>query len=361
MKKRNYKWFYDTNRYHDVVLSGSVCLARNLASYNFPSKLTEEEAAKVVELVRGFTSEIGAREGREYYSCRVDKLSNIDKDCLIETHTITPAMKRKKEPAGLILSEDESVSIMINEDDHIHIQVIAPGYNMKEAFKEAEQLDNFLDSELPYCYSEKYGYLTSKTQDAGTGLRASYMLSLPALTMGGKIDALQEEISRFDVALKGMYGEGSKSAGFIFQISNRKTLGVSESEILENLDQVTNQIIDIERKMRREMMKSVGSDVEDRIFRSYGILKYAKNLPQKDAMMLLAQLKLGCDCGIMKLKGGGGAIHRLMIEMQPGNLQQSCRKTMGSSQRDTMRAKYINEHLPEFEPEEEADDASEKT
>ncbi|MCQ2496738.1 MAG: hypothetical protein MJ131_09125 [Lachnospiraceae bacterium] len=353
MKRHKNKWFYDTDAYHDVVLSGSVCLARNLSSYNFPSKLSEEEATKLVELMRGFTSDISAREGRDYYSCRVDKLTNVDKDCLIETHTITPAMKRKKEPAGLIISEDESVSILVNEDDHIHIRVIAPGYNMKKAFKEANAIDDFFDNELSYCYSEKYGYLTSKTQDAGTGLRASYMLSLPALTMGGKIDALQEEISRFDVALKGIYGEGSKSAGFIFQVSNRKTLGVSEQEILENLDQVTSQIIDIERKMRRDMIKTVGSDIEDRIYRSYGVLKYAKNLPQKDAMMLLAQLKLGCDCDVMRLRGGGGAIHRLMIEMQPGNLQKNYKKTMGSSQRDQMRAKYINEHLPEFLPEDE--------
>ena len=313
MKKRKNKWYYDAKAYHEVVLSGSVTLARNLADYNFPARLSEEDALKVVETVRALTNDIGAREGREYYSCRVDRLSNTDKDCLIESHAITPSLKRRKEPTGLIISDDESVSIMINEDDHIHIQAINAGYNLREAYKTANRIDDFIDSELHYCFSEKYGYLTSKLQDAGTGLHAAYMLSLPGITMSGKVDALQEEISRFDVTLKGIYGEGSKSAGFIFQVSNRKTLGVSESEIMENLEQVTAQIVDIEKRLRQEQIKNVGIDLKDRIYRSYGVLKYAKNLPQKDAMVLLAQLKMGCDCGILNIKGGGCEIHLCLI------------------------------------------------
>ena len=353
MRKRKNKWYYDSKAYHDVVLSGCITLARNLADYNFPARLSEEDALRVVETVRSLTTDLGAREEKEYYSCRVDRLSNVDKDCLIESHTITPSLKRRKEPTGLIISEDESVSIMINEDDHIHIQSIKAGYNLRDAFKTANRIDDFIDSELHYCFSEKYGYLTSKLQDAGTGLHASYMLSLPAITMGGKVDVLQEEISRFDVTLKGIYGEGSKSAGFIFQVMNRKTLGVSENEIIENLEQVTAQIVNIEKKLRGELLKNIGSDLKDRVYRSYGVLKYAKNLQQKDAMVLLAQLKLGNDCGIIKVKGGGSEIHKLMIEMQPGNLQSICnKKNMGSVQRDEFRAKYLNEHLPEIIEEE---------
>lgn len=351
MRKRKNKWFCNTDAYHDVVLSGSICLARNLSSYNFPSKLSEEEAEKVVDLMRGFTCELGARENRDYYSCRVDRLSNIDRDCLVETHTITPAMRRKKQPTGLIISDDESVSIMVNEDDHIRIKSTVPGYDIKNAYKEAVKLDDFFDSELSYCYSEKYGYLTSRTQETGTGMKASYMLSLPAITLSGKIDSLQEEMSRFDVELKGMYGEGSKSAGFIFTVTNRKTLGLSEQEIIDNLDRITGQIIDIEHKMRNEMLKTVGGEVTDKVYRSYGVLKYAKSMTQKDAMLLLANVKLGCDCGIIRLKGGGGAVHRLMIEMQPGNLQQSSRKILDDSKRDELRARYLNEHIPDFEPE----------
>ena len=249
MKKRKNKWYYDSSAYHEVVLSGSVTLARNLADFDFPAKMSEEDAAEVVSRVRGITTELGAREGREYYSCRVDKLSNTEKDCLIESHTITPSLKRRKDPSGLIISEDESISIMVNEDDHIHIQAIRPGYNLRDAYKDANRIDDYIDSVMPYCFSEKYGYLTSKLTDAGTGMHASYLLSLPGITMGGKVDALQEEISRFDVSLKGIFGEGSKSAGFIFQLINRKTLGFTENEILENLEQVTAQIVDIEKKL----------------------------------------------------------------------------------------------------------------
>ena len=356
MKKRKNKWYYDSAAYHEVVLSGSVTLARNLADFDFPAKMSEEDAAEVVSRVRGITTELAAREGREYYSCRVDKLSNTEKDCLIESHTITPSLKRRKDPSGLIISEDESISIMVNEDDHIHIQAIKAGYNLREAYKTANRIDDYIDSVMPYCFSEKYGYLTSKLQDAGTGMHASYMLSLPGITMGGKVDALQEEISRFDVSLKGIFGEGSKSAGFIFQLINRKTLGFTENEILENLEQVTAQIVDIEKKLRKGLFKNVGTEITDRIYRSYGVLKYAKNLPQKDAMVLLAQLKLGSDCGVIKIKGGGSALHRLMIEMQPGNLQTIYKKSMGSTQRDEYRAKYLNENLPELiEPEDESE------
>ena len=348
MKKRKNKWYYDANSYHDVVLSGTVMLARNFADFNFPSKLSAEDATKVVEEMRSYTQELGNRLENDYYSCRMEKLSNADKDALIESHAITPSLKRKKDPAGLILSDDESESIMINDDDHVHIQVIRPGYNLRGAFKRANVIDDFIDSKKQYCYSEKYGYLTSKLQDAGTGLHASYMLSLPGITMGGKVDILQEEISRFDVTLKGIYGEGSKSAGFIFQVSNRKTLGISENEILENLEQVTAQIVDIEKRMRQGVVNNIRGELTDRVYRSYGVLKYAKNLAQKDAMVLLAQLKLGSDCGIINIKGGGAALHRLMIEMQPGNLQAICKKSMGSTQRDEQRAKYVNEHLPEL-------------
>ena len=348
MKKSKNKWYFDSKSYHDVVLSGSVTLARNFADCNFPAKLSNEDATKLVEEVRGYTQELKARMDNEYYSCRMEKLSNADKDALIESHAITPSLKRKKTPAGLILSDDESESIMINDEDHIHIQVIRPGYALRGAFRRANVIDDFIDGKKPYCFSEKYGYLTSKLQDAGTGLHASYMLSLPGITMGGKVDTLQEEISRFDVTLKGIYGEGSKSAGFIFQVSNRKTLGMSESEILENLEQVTAQIVDIEKRMRQGLLNTIRSDITDRIYRSYGVLKYAKNLPQKDAMVLLAQLKLGSDIGLINIKGGGSALHRLMIEMQPGNLQAICRKNMGSVQRDEQRAKYLNEHLPEL-------------
>ena len=353
MKKRKNKWYYDSKAYHEVVLSGSVTLARNLADFDFPAKMSEEDAAEVVNRLRGITMDLGAREGRDYYSCRVDKLSNTEKDCLIESHTITPSLKRKKDPAGLIISDDESISIMVNEDDHIHIQAIRAGYNLREAFKDANRIDDYIDSVMPYCFSEKYGYLTSKLQDAGTGMHASYLLSLPGITMGGKVDALQEEISRFDVSLKGIYGDGSKSAGFIFQLKNRKTLGMSENEILENLEQVTAQIVDIEKNLRKGLFKNVGTEITDRIYRSYGVLKYAKNLPQKDAMVLLAQLKLGSDCGVIKVKGGGSVLHRLMIEMQPGNLQTVYKKNMGSAQRDEYRAKYLNEHLPELIPDED--------
>ena len=349
MRRRKNKWFCDVAKYSDVVLSSSVSLSRNFLDYEFPAKLKEEKATELVEHMRSLMGDLALIEGVSFYSCRVDKLNNIEKDSMIECHTITPSMKRKKEPVGLIFSEDEGISIMVNDDDHLRIQAQVAGNHLRNAYKTANRLDDYFDSVMQYCYSDKFGYLTSKPQDTGTGMKATYILSLPALTMGGKIETLQEEVNRFGVVLQGTYGEGSKSTGFVFQISNRKTLGVSENDILENLEQVVAQIINIERKARRDLLNANRDEMADRMYRSYGVLKYAKLLSQKDAMLLLAQLKLGCDVGVLKLKDGGAGIYRLMIESQPGNLQKIEGKSLGSRDRDRVRAEYLNENLPEFD------------
>lgn len=348
MRRRKNKWFSEVTKYSDVVLSSSVSFSRNFLDYEFPAKLNEEKATELVEELRGCASDLSLLQGKSFFSCRVDKLPNIEKDSLIECHTITPSMKRRKEPAGLLFSEDEGISIMLNDDDHIRIQVQTTGNSLRKAYQIADGIDNYFDRKKQYCFSDKFGYLTSKPQDTGTGMKAGYFLSLPALTMGGKIETLQEEVNRFGVVLQGTYGEGSKSTGFVFQISNRKTLGVSENDILENLEQVVYQIIDIERKARKELLNSNKEEMADRMYRSYGVLKYAKLLSQKDAMLLLAQLKLGCDVGILKLQDGGAGIYRLMIEIQPGNLQKNEGKSLGSRDRDRVRAKYLNDNLPEF-------------
>lgn len=348
MRRKKNKWFCDAGNYHEVVLSGTVCLSRNLSDYDFPAKLDDEKAIELIEKLRYYTTEISELEGRSYYSCRVDKLSTIEKDSLTECHTLTPSIKRKKSPTGMIMADDESVSVLINDDDHLCIRASAAGNNIRKAFSVANKIDDFFDSQVNYCYNDKYGYLTSKPQDIGTGMRATFTLSLPGLTACGKIEWLQEEVSKFGGVLQGTYGEGSKSMGFIFQLSNRKTLGLSEQDILENLEQVVAEIIEVEKTARSASVKINEDELVDRMYRSYGVLKYTKLIPQKDAMLLLAQLKLGCDLGVLKLKNGGAGIYSLMIDIQPGNLQKYEGKSMGSIERDKVRARFLNDHLPDF-------------
>lgn len=342
------KWYEAEEGYNDVVISSRIRLARNLAEYNFRDRLSDEAAEELVEKIRGLSSGIASKEGMEYYSCVVNKLNPIERNSLMERHTISPALKKKNQTTGLILSEDESVSIMINEEDHIRIQAMSYGQSMRSVYRLVNRIDDYIDSSVRYAYNEKYGYLTSCPTNVGTGMRASYMLSLPALAMTGKMEALSEEVGKFGIVIRGIYGEGTKGAGFIYQVSNQKTLGCSEQEIIENLDQVAGQMVVLERRGRETMLNSNREFLVDKIYRSYGVLKYAKMLTAKDAMLLLAQVKLGADAGILSVKGGGAGLYRLMMDIQPGNLQKLCKKTMGNSERDSERALYINKKLPEL-------------
>lgn len=346
MKPKELKWYMQPADYDDVVVSSRIRLARNLADYDFQEKLGDEAALKMIEKIRSLTPEITGREGMEFYSCVLTNLTGIQKNTLVESHSISPALVSKKQPTGLILSEDESVSIMINEEDHLRIQVVMAGRDLRETYKAADRIDDYLDSRLSYSYSDRYGYLTSCLTNVGTGLRASYMMFLPGLTVSGKLQQLINEVAKYGIAIRGMYGEGTKSAGFLYQVSNQKTLGENEQDIMENLDQIVNQIVAMEHKSRSEWMEKEHDEIEDKVFRSYGVLRYTKSITAKDAMMLLAQLKLGSDMGIIRFNGNGSDIHRLMLEIQPASLQNAAKKTMEKAERDHARAQYLNTHLP---------------
>lgn len=339
------------SEYDDVIVSSRIRLARNLAGYDFQEKLSDEAALRMIEKVRELTPEISGREGMEYYSCNVQNLTAIQKNTLVESHSISPALAAKKQPTGLILSEDESVSIMINEEDHLRIQVVMAGRNLKETYKTADRLDDYLDSRLQISYSDRYGYLTSCLTNVGTGLRASYMMFLPGLTVSGKLQSLINEVAKYGIAIRGMYGEGTKSAGFLYQISNQRTLGGTEQDIIENLDQIVNQIVAMEHKSRSEWVDKEHDEIEDKVYRSYGVLRFTRSITTKDAMMLLAQLKLGSDMGLITFNGNGSRIHRLMMEIQPSTLQNTAKKTMEQEERDHVRAQYLNTHLPTLKTE----------
>ena len=251
MKKKITKWYMERNDHDDVIVSSRVRLARNLTGYNFGRMLSDADAQKLVDKVRTFRKEIEGRENKPYYSCDVNKLTPAEKEVLLESHAISPDLYSKEQATGLILSEDESVSIMINGRDHIRIAAITVGGNMKKIATLANRVDDMIDSRFEYAYGEKYGYLTSSLADVGTGLKASYLLFLPAITISGKLAAIETEIARFGLMLKGVYGDGVKSPGYLHRVCNRKTIGLSESDIFESLELVVGQITDLEKKLRR--------------------------------------------------------------------------------------------------------------
>jgi protein arginine kinase len=339
------KWYEQNATDSDVVISSRVRLARNLENYPFSSKLNEEQAVSLVNEAKGITNDLSEKGNRKFYSCNISTLSEIDKTAMVERHIISPLLAQKEQTTGLILSEDETVSIMLNEEDHVRIQAIVGGMNLEQAYLEADRIDDIAYEKLHFAYDEKFGYLTSCPTNAGTGMRASCMMFLPALSSARMIQKLIEEVGKYGVTVRGIYGEGTKSLGSIYQISNQKTLGISESEIIENLKRIVLQVVKQERK-RREYMLSVNADeIEDQVYRSFGVLRYARQISSDDAMTLLSQIKFGVDCGLISFDREFN-IHKLMMGVQPGSLQWTLGKNVGSLTRDQARAEYIRKELP---------------
>lgn len=340
------KWYEEKGDNSDVVISSRVRLARNLARYPFSTRLSNELALQLVEEVQTEMKDYRNDDGKFIY-CNLASINDIDKTAMAERHILSLVMAEKKQDTGLLLAENETVSMMVNEEDHVRIQAFAGGMNMSQAFQKANELDDVANEKLGFSFNEKYGYLTACPTNVGTGMRASYMVFLPALGAVNKIKKLAEEVSKYGVTLRGMYGEGSEGVVDIYQISNQKTLGSSERDIIDNLDSIVAQVIKQERKRREYVLANNYDMIEDQVYRSYGVLKYTKQINAKDAMTLLAQVKFGFDCGILKPVGDYN-IYRMMMAIQPANLQYRIGKNVGNGIRDRVRADYLNANLPEL-------------
>ncbi|MDI9508511.1 MAG: protein arginine kinase [Clostridiales bacterium] len=339
------KWYEQIVPDGDVVISSRVRLARNLEDYRFSPLLDESEAVRLVDEVKKLTPSLAQQDKRKYYACNIKSLNDIDKIAMVERHIVSPLLIEKDQTTGLILSEDETVSIMINEEDHVRLQAIIGGLNLEKAYEVASRIDDIAYEKLKFAYDEKYGYMTSCPTNTGTGMRASCMVFLPALSSARMIQRLIEEVGRYGVTIRGIYGEGTKSLGNIYQISNQKTLGNSEREIIENLRRIVEQVMKQERRRREYMLSLNSEEIEDQVYRAYGILKYARQITSDDAMNFLSQLKFGADCGLIKFDREFN-VHRMMMGVQPGSLQWTLGKNVGSNSRDQSRAEYIRKELP---------------
>lgn len=338
------KWYEEKGECSDVIISSRVRLARNLIKYPFPSMLSDIGADQLVLEVNNAMKGYADQDG-EFLPSALQELGQLGKCALVERHILSPLLAKKEQKTGLLVSQNESVSIMINEEDHIRIQALAGGMNMNKAFLRANGVDDAVYSKLKFAFDEKYGYLTACPTNVGTGLRASYMVFLPALGASGKINRLASEVSKYGIALRGIYGEGTEGTANIYQLSNQKTLGSSEEEIIESLNNIVGQVIRQERRCREHILRNNYDFIENQIYRAYGILKYARQINTKGAMDLLAQVKLGLDTGILKASEDKN-IYKLMMDIQPANLQVNMGKNISGTQRDKMRADYINKNLP---------------
>ncbi len=348
------KWYQNCgSRETSVIISSRIRLARNLRDYPFPNHLDISGGQKVVDevknLFRDLKDQTGETAGAAYRMIEMKGLSTLEKVAMMEEHTISYNLINSKIPTAVLLNEDESMSMMVNEEDHLRIQAMGYGADLETAYGKADALDDYLEEYLDYAYSSELGYLTACPTNVGTGLRASYMIHVPALEAIGQLRVILEAIGKFGITYRGLYGESTEPSGSVYQMSNQVTLGLNEKEIIDNLNSVTTQVVNQELAVRDRLLNEKRLEFEDSIYRSYGILKHARILSSKEAMTLLSELKLGIDLGILKTDHQGGFnILDAMTNIQSANLQKIRDKAMDATERDIARASYIRSMIPDI-------------
>lgn len=328
----------------DIVLSSRIRLARNFDRIAFPNSAEHNELEEIRDF---FQKEYGNKSYSNYENLQfisVQDLSTIERSVLVEKHLISPHLAKHAQSSGVLISENEQVSVMINEEDHIRIQLYFPGLQLTEAWDEASNFDNWLEEKVDYAFDETKGYLTACPTNVGTGMRASVMMHLPALMYTKQINRMIPAINQLGFVVRGIYGEGSGATGNLFQISNQITLGKSEEDIIEDLQGVVRQLIEHERNARKRLMEQSPIGLENKIYRSYGVLEYSRIIESKEAATCLSNVQLGIDLGIIK-NISKNLLNELMVLTQPGFLQQYANKVLTASERDVLRASLIRERL----------------
>ncbi len=324
----------------DIVITSRIRLARNLKNYRFPIKMSQEEAEKVVREVSDAINRINLNYKLTY----MRDLSDIQKSALIENHLISPALAEKKEVAAFLLSPDKKVSIMLNEEDHIRIQTLDKGMSLKECWDLSNKIDDVIEEAVDYAFDRELGYVTSCPTNIGTGMRASVMIHLPALSITNQIEKLLYGVSQLGVAVRGVYGEGTKSLGHLYQISNQGTLGASEETLIDKITQIARQIVEKEEKTREHLKKNNFEDLEDEFYRAYGLLTNARKMTTEEAMKLISLIKLGNDMKMINVAENKD-LYELMTKIQPSNLLSFAGKELLSKERDNKRAEIIRNEL----------------
>jgi len=341
------KWFERIDPAVPGAINSRVRLVRNCKEYVFPSRLSDKDSEIMVHRLEQGLRNVGEVDGKDYHYAYLREIKELDKKILRERRILNSTIAAKKTPAGVFISEDEESSIVLNGTDHFRIQLLSCGNHLEELWQQADRLDDYINERFAYAYDQKYGYLTSYPTNTGTGMRASVILHLPTLSLGKRFQGMVMEMSRFGAVIKGVYGTGNENYGSLYQISNLKTLGTTEKEILDRVNKVSEQLLAQERQIRRMTMEKRGLECEDEAYKSYGVLKYARRLAAKEAMIFLSQLMSGINDGILKLKEPC-SIYRLMLGIQPANLQKLSDHPLGKEELEVARATYLRAELPEM-------------
>ena len=328
---------------HDrIVMSSRVRLARNVRDAAFPGWAKKPERVRVLELIRPAGE--GLPEMKDAFSQTMDSLSALDKQILVERHLISREHAAKSAGSGLVLNRDETLCFMINEEDHLRMQALRPGLQLRQAWSAIDQADSVLEKKLDYAFSPDMGYLTACPTNIGTGIRVSAMLHLPGLVLGEQINPIIQSVNKLGLAVRGLYGEGTEALGNVFQVSNQMTLGESETAIVERLEKVLAQIIEHEENARASLLEKKPKMVYNHIGRAYGILANAHSISSKETMNLLSLMRLGIDVGLFP-GVERSLVDELFILTQPAHLQKQHSEKLTAEERDLLRADMVRERL----------------
>lgn len=338
------RWYIDKGPDSDVVVSTRVRLARNFEEYPFPSRCSRQQQREIIQkTVDALTGDdLELRKG-----FTVIDFKNMDLNerlVYVEKRLVSKELAASDQEVGLILSNDEQISIMINEEDHLRIQCLAAGMQLEKASEICNYIDNLLSQKIDFAFDDTFGFLTSCPTNIGTAIRASLMLHLPALTMTGHINALLENCGKLGLSVRGLYGENTEARGCLYQLSNQITLGKSEQDIVMSMKTIAYQVTEQERLLRREMMQRNGLQMEDKIMRSYGILKYARTLSSEEAMERLSDVRFGIFAGLITNLDETD-VNEMMLRIQAGSLQKFAGRSLRSDEMEAVRASYIRNHI----------------
>ncbi|MEO0072205.1 MAG: protein arginine kinase [candidate division WOR-3 bacterium] len=352
-------WLVSGAPFEDIVISSRLRYARNIAGYRFPNLASNEELGEIFEMARAALENTQIpleTEKTEFIT--VTEFTDLQGEFLLERHLISPDFLKKIKSRekddknkhlstlGVFISNDETISIMVNEEDHLRFQVISAGLEFDKGFSKLNTLDDIFESTLRYAFSPQYGYLTACPTNVGTGFRVSIMAHLPGLVLTKEINQALNTIWQFNCLVRGLYGEGTETRGYFFQISNSITLGQTEQEIMQGIKNIITQLINHEKKARDFLLKTMKTELEDKVYRAYAILRSARLLNSDEALNLLATVRLGVATEILN-EVSLTTLNKIMILLKPANLQIFYNQTLNPYERDEKRASLIRTILQE--------------
>jgi protein arginine kinase len=337
-------WMKQEAPEHDVVISSRVRLARNLQSFPFPTLATRSHAQEVVQRVSDAAAQPALTEKYNFHPLMMSQLNILEKKTLVEKHLISPHLAEGSPDGAALINTEESISIMVNEEDHLRIQCLYPGFQLEKTWQVASRIDDGLQEQLQFAFDDRLGYLTSCPTNVGTGIRVSVMVHLPGIVLTNQLQNVLKNFSHMGVVMRGIYGEGSEALGNIFQVSNQITLGQSEEAIVDQLAKAVQNLILIERQARASMMNDRRLSLLDKIYRSFGTLLYAQMIDKVESAQRLSDVRLGVDLGLLE-KVPPVVLDELLVVTQPGFLQQSEGRIMDDFELNMRRAQFIREKL----------------